>query len=138
MSNLKKIAHFNDLDSFFDDMGKHSLLDRLGWDLAVDIFEEDGKVIAEMAVPGIDPKKIEISIEDRVLRLAGSREEKTEKKGKHYYKKEIRGGSFKRHITLHADVDATKAKAEYQDGILKVIMPKKNNKESNRVKIDVR
>lgn len=136
MSNLKRWG-FSDLDNFFGELYKPLSLEKLGWDLAVDVFEEGDNIVAEMAVAGIDPKKIDVSVEDRTLKISGTREEKTEKKGKHFYKREIRSGSFERHISLPADVDLGKAKAECQDGMLRITLPKKSGKDS-KVKIDVR
>jgi HSP20 family protein len=111
---------------------------KLGWDLAVDVYESDGDVIAEMNIPGIDPDNIDISIEDDYLYVKGSRQEKEEVKEKDYYHKEIRRGSFERVINLPCLVDADKTEAHYEEGVLKIIMPKKASSERNKVKVRVK
>ena len=110
----------------------------MGWDLAVDIYEDNGNVIAEMHVPAIDPEKVEISIEDDLLRVAGCREEKKEKKEKEYYHKEIRKGSFERIVRLPVEVEAKKSTASYTDGVLKVTMPKKKISKEGKIKVKVK
>ena len=128
-----------DTEKWFDEEFGLNLKElKLGWDLAVDVYEEKGNVIAEMNVPGIDPEKIEISIEDDYLKVCGKREEKKEKKEKDYYHKEIRKGSFSRMIHLPHAVEAKGTTAECKGGVLKVIMPKKKITKEGKVKIKVK
>jgi len=98
---------------------------KLGLNLAVDVYEEGKNIVAEMQLPGIDPEKVNISVEDGYLVVSGSREEEKEKKEKHYYSKEIRRGSFERAVRLPSAVVADKAEATYENGVLKVTVPKK-------------
>ena len=110
---------------------------KFGWDLAIDVYEKDGNVIAEMNVPGIDPEKVEIAIEDNYLKVSGAREEKKETEEKDYYSKEIKRGSFTRTVALPASVKKDKAEAEYKDGILKIVIPK-DEKKDGTVKVKVK
>jgi HSP20 family protein len=91
---------------------------------SMDIYETDKEVVAEVEVAGIDPKKIKVSIENNVLTVEGGEEKKEEEKKKGYFRREIRKGYFKRAVVLPAGIEADKAKAQYEDGILKVIIPK--------------
>jgi HSP20 family protein len=59
-------------------------------DLAVDISEDDANLFIEMQVPGIDPDKISLEIEDNHLHISGSREEKHETEDRNYYHREIK------------------------------------------------
>ena len=113
-----------------------STLPKFGWDLAVDVYEKNENVIAEMNLPGIDPEKIDISIEDDYLTVSGSREEKKETKEEDYYSKEIKRGSFERAVKLSYAVKKDKADASYKDGVLKITIPKDEKKEGT-VKIKV-
>ena len=129
-----------DMDRFFDDdFFSRSLrenLQSIGWDLAVDVYDDGkGSVIAETNIPGIDPENIRVSIEDGYLRLSGSREEKTENKNQNYYSKEIKRGSFERTIRLPAVVDENNTEATYEDGVLKITMPKIEEKKLKEIKI---
>jgi len=95
--------------------------------------------VAKMNLPGVDPNKLNVSIEDGLLRVSGSREEEKEKKNKHYYSKEIRSGSFERVISLPQPVQKDKVSAEYEQGVLKVTIPKvKNGESSRRVEVKVK
>ncbi len=123
-------------ERFFDEDFPVATLPKFGWDLAVDIYEKNGNVIAEMNLPGIDPDKIDISVEDGYLTVSGSREEKEESKEEDYYSKEIKRGSFERTVKLSHAVKKDKADASYKDGVLKITIPKDEKKEGT-VKVKV-
>ncbi|MBI3590043.1 MAG: Hsp20/alpha crystallin family protein [Candidatus Melainabacteria bacterium] len=127
---------FRDLDRFFDADSPVMALPKFGLDLAADVYEKNGNVVAEMYLPGIDPEKIDISVEENYLKVSGSREEKKETEEKDYYSKEIRRGSFERTIPLPDAVKKDKADASYKDGVLKITIPKDEKKEGT-VKVKV-
>ena len=108
---------------------------RLGLDLAVDVYEEDGHAFVTMALPGVKREELDISIEDDVLTVSGKRTEEAEKKNRDYYSKEIRKGSFTRAIALPGRVHATKAVAKLQDGQLKVEAPLISGDKEKRVRV---
>ncbi len=91
---------------------------------AIDVYQNDNEVIIESPVPGVDPKDVTISVENDVLTIEGSTEKKTEVDEKNYWRKEVRSGSFYRQIPLPARVIADKAEASYDNGVLKVVIPK--------------
>lgn len=109
----------------------------IGWDLAVDVYEENSNVVAKMQLPGIDPQKIDISVEDGYLRVSGAREEEHEEMKKNYFSKEIKRGSFERAVRLPKMVVADKTSAEYKDGVLIITMPKKSEPKEGKVKVTV-
>ena len=129
---------FGDIERFFD--AEWPRLDRRGFglDLAVDVYEDKGKVVAEMQLPGVDPAKLDVSVEGDYLKVAGSREEEKEDKGKNYYSKEIRRGSFERVVRLPKPVVADKAEASYEKGVLKVSMPVKEAGAKGGIKVKVK
>ncbi len=104
---------------------------------AVDIYEDKNNLIVEAPLAGINPEKVNIEIEDNLLKISGQQEKKTEVDEKEYYRKEIRSGSFYRAIALPKAVDGDKAKAEFKDGILKVIVPKKEEARPKKITIKV-
>lgn len=106
----------------------------------IDIYEDDGSVVAEAELPGVDPKNIEVEVKDNVLKVEARAEEKKEEKGKGYYRKEISTGFFKRAIPLPVEVIGEKADASYEGGILKVVIPKAKPKkaEGKKTKIKVK
>lgn len=135
--DLIKWEPFGEFDRFFGDFqprGPRSI----GRDMAVDLYEEGNNVIAEMNISGVDPEKIDISVEGDYLRVTGAREEEKETKEKHFYSKEISRGSFERTIRIPETVDENAVEAEYKDGILKVTMPKKEETKRDKIKVVVK
>jgi len=105
----------------------------------MDVYEDNGNIVAEAELPGIDPKNIEVEVKDNVLRVEAKTEEKKEEKKKDYYRQEMSRGLFKRVTSLPAEVIAEKAKAEFKEGVLKVVIPKakarKEKKKGVRIKV---
>ena len=122
MKNLIQWKPFSELDDLFSD-SLRPVFPALQADLAVDVFEENGNVIAKMSLPGVEESEIDISIEDDVLHISGAREEESEVDKKDYYSKEIRRGSFARTVRLPKAVKSDKAEASYEDGVLQITMP---------------
>jgi len=120
--NLIQWKPLSGLNSFFDD-SLNTSFPMLQADLAIDVYEKEDNVVAEMSLPGVQESDIDISIEDELLTISGQREEETETNGKNYYSKEIKRGSFARTVRLPRIIDADKAVAQYKDGVLKVKMP---------------
>jgi len=105
---------------------------------AMDVYETDKEVIAEVSIPNFDPEKIDVSVEDEILKVAGKMEEKSEDKGRGYWKKEIRSGSFERMVRLPVLVNEDSVDAVYEKGILKITLPKLKKKSSTKVKVKIK
>lgn len=120
---LIRWAPFEEMDRIFSQLGGGNANFRVGFDLAADVYEEDNNVVAEMHIPGIDPKKLNIEIDGEFLKISGSREDKKEEKRKNYFSREIKYGSFERVIALPKKVISDETKAVYLDGTLKIEMP---------------
>jgi len=101
-------------------------------------YEKDDKVIAEVELPGVDPKNIEVEVKDNVLSISAKGREEKEEKGKGYYRREMGERYFKRQVLLPAEVIEEKAEAEYENGILRVIIPKAKPKEEKEKKIKIK
>lgn len=134
---IVKWEPFGEFDRFFDDFPQRAMRN-VGRDMAVDLYEEGDALIAEMNISGVDPEKIEVSVENDYLRIAGAREEEVEKTEKQFYTKEICRGSFERTIHIPESVNDELVEAEYKDGILKIRMPKREEKKREKVKIVVK
>ena len=91
---------------------------------SVDVYEKGDNLIVESPLAGVDPKDVDISIEDNVLTIKGESKKKSEVEEKNYYRKEVRYGSFYRKISLPVQVVAEKAKAVSENGILRITIPK--------------
>ena len=102
---------------------------------AVDMYEDKDNIVVETQLAGIDPEKIDISIENDVLCIKGEGERKTEVDEKNYYRKEIRRGSFFRSIPLPSKVSGDDASAVAEGGILKITIPKAPESKPKSIKI---
>ncbi len=100
--------------------------DGYSWLPPVDIYQTDNNFVVEMPLPGANLNDIEVVIDGANLLISGRRERKREIDERDYYQREVRYGSFQRIIALPSSVDSDKAKAEYDQGILKVTIPKTN------------
>lgn len=101
----------------------------------VDMYETKEAVVVETPIAGIDPKNIEVSIDNGVLTIKGQTQRKTEVEEKDFYRKEIRQGTVFRQIALPASVKSEGAEADYQNGVLKISLPKVDQKKSISIKI---
>lgn len=106
-----------------------------GFAPAVDVYQDKDNVYVETPLPGIDPSKVEISIENDILSISGGSEKKTEVDEKDYYRKEVRYGSFHRSVALPSAVDTDGANAEYENGILKIRIPKVEKAKPKKIEI---
>jgi HSP20 family protein len=130
---------FFDLDKIFDEDAPQlpELFPMKLKEPALDLYETDKEVVAELNAPGFDPDKIEATVEDQYLRVKGTMEKEKETKKKEYWRKEIRHGSFERMVRLPVPVDEKKIKASYKKGVLTITMPKKTAVKEKTVKIKV-
>lgn len=126
---------WNDMDKFFDDSFGNGLQ---GFIPALDVYQTKDEVVVETALAGIDPNMVNISIENDVLTIEGKAEHKSEVDDKNYYRKEIRCGSFHRSVALPTSVNGDKAKATYEKGILKIVVPKEEKAKPKTVKVEVK
>lgn len=105
---------------------------------AVDVYQDKDNVIVETSLPGVDPDKVEISVENDVLTISGSSEHKEEVKHEDYYRREIRQGSFSRSVILPMTVKADAAEANYEKGILKITLPKAEEAKPKKIAVKVK
>ena len=90
-----------------------------------------------MELPGVDPKDVDVRVENNVLTLRGERKFENEVKREHYHRVERAYGTFSRSFTLPNVVDTEKIKADYRDGILQVSLPQKEEAKPKQISISV-
>lgn len=105
------------------------------WMPAVDVFEENNDIKVKAQVPGIPPENIDIEVEDSSLTLSGETAQRAEETKGNVYRQEICYGRFFRRIPLPTDVQADKAKADFQDGLLTVTLPKSEEVQRRKIKV---
>ena len=107
------------------------------WAPAVDIYEQGGDIVLKAELPGVDPKDADIRVENNTLTLRGERKLDSEVKRENYHRVERAYGTFSRSFTLPNVVDTDKIKAEYKDGVLRVILPKREEVKPKQITVTV-
>lgn len=125
------------LERFFDGGILDSRTELGLWLPPVDLAETTDQVVVKTEVPGVDPKEINISIQDNTLLIKGEKKEEKEEKGKNYYRMERRYGNFSRSIALPASVDTNKISAECKNGVLEITLQKKEEVKPKQISVKV-
>lgn len=97
---------------------------RPAWSPAAEGRIEDGSYVIQLALPGVDPKDVDVSLMDNVLTVKGERKADHDTAGKDYFVREVAYGTFQREFTLPEGVDAAKVEAKYAQGMLEVRVPR--------------
>ncbi|MEX2081662.1 MAG: Hsp20/alpha crystallin family protein [Dehalococcoidia bacterium] len=106
-----------------------------GQHLSVDVRESADAYVVEAAVPGIDPKDLDIQVEDDVLTIKGEFRHEDETQESEYLRRELHWGAFERSLRLPPTVDAEQAKAEFTHGKLTLTLPKRPEARAKTIKI---
>ncbi len=125
----------DDFDNFFDRLAGRSSALSQGFTPALDVYEDKNNVIVETPLAGVEPEKVDISVENDVLTISGNTEKKSEVEEKNYYRKEVRSGGFYRAVQLPAKVLGEKAEATYDKGVLTISIPKAPEARPKSIKI---
>ena len=127
------------MNRLFDDAGRGWRTDEpaatTSWSPSVDIFETEGEIVAKAELPGMERKDITLHLENNVLTLQGERKFEKETKEENYHRIERSYGHFSRSFSIPATVDDEKIRADYKDGVLKIVLPKKEQAKPKQIKI---
>jgi HSP20 family protein len=107
---------------------------------AVDVYEDEKKVVLKLEVPGIEEKDLDVSVENHTLTVKGERKfekEEKEEKEENFHRIERRYGSFYRAFTLPSTVDTENVAASYNAGVLKLELKKKPEAQPKQIKVNV-
>jgi HSP20 family protein len=108
---------------------------RGAWAPSVDIYENKDQIVLEAELPGMKQEDFDLSIENNVITLRGERRfEKTDETD-NYHRVERSYGSFTRSFTLPQTVSAEGATAEYNNGVLRVTLPKREETKARRIQV---
>ena len=105
------------------------------WSPAVDIFETEGEIVVKAELPGMDRNDITLNLEKNVLTLKGDRKLEKETKDDNYHRIERSYGSFSRAFSIPATVDEEKISADYKEGVLKIVLPKREQAKPKQIRI---
>lgn len=108
-----------------------------GWVPAVDFGETADAYVAHVEVPGVDPKEVEISIEDGRLEIRGEKTAETKDEKQGWFRIERRHGSFRRVLELPGVVDTERVTAESRNGVLTITLPKREEAKARKISVKV-
>ena len=123
---------FNDV---FDRKGEESSL--TAWAPAVDIYETELELVVKADLPEVDPKDLEIRVENNILTIRGERKFEKKVNEDNYLRVERAYGSFARSFTLANTVNSDAIKADYQNGVLTLTIPKREEAKPKQIKVNV-
>ena len=130
-----------DLDQMFarsgDESNGDSAIATSAWVPTVDIKEDPQHFLIEADIPGVNPKDIEITMENGVLTIKGERKVESQDDGKNYKRVERMHGSFYRRFSLPDTADSDKISANGKDGVLQITIPKRALVQPRRINVQV-
>ena len=104
---------------------------------ALDLYMTPEAVIAKVALPGVMPEDVDVSIGDDLVTITGSFKEEKETTEAGYLHKELSHGAFSRSFSIPTAVNAEAATAQFQDGLLTLTLPKTEEVKPRHVKVEI-
>ena len=123
---------FNDA---FERTGQESNLTT--WAPAVDIHENEQELVVKADLPGVEAKDLDIRVENNILTIRGERRFEKKVNEDNYLRVERAYGSFSRSFSLANTVNAEAIKADYQNGVLTLTIPKREEAKPKQIKVNV-
>jgi HSP20 family protein len=108
------------------------------WTPACDIYETDKDIVIKAELPEVEKKDVFVSLENNVLTIRGERKFNEETKRENYHRVERRYGEFIRSFTLPAFIDPAKINAEFKDGLLNIVLPKREEAKPKQIEVKVK
>ena len=107
------------------------------WAPAVDIFETEHELVVKADLPDVDPKDLDIRVENNILTIRGERKFEKKVNEDQYLRVERAYGAFTRSFSLANTVNSEAIKADYQNGVLTLTIPKREEAKPKQIKVNV-
>jgi HSP20 family protein len=139
--NLVRWTPFSDMDLLQSQMNRlfENAFQGSGgttsWVPAADIYESDNELVVHLDVPGVDPKAVEIRVENNVLTIRGERPFNRKESSENFHRVERLYGAFGRSFSLSTAVDSDKIRATYKEGVLSISLPKAEAAKPRKIQI---
>jgi len=139
---MSSLTHFDPLANLrvFEDAFTRMLSEpqtNRPWSPAVDIFETENELVLKADLPDVDQKDIDVRVENQTLTIAGERKFGAQHNGKGYHLIERSYGKFVRSFSVPHTFDTETISAQFKNGVLTVMLPKKEAAKPRQVKIEV-
>jgi HSP20 family protein len=108
------------------------------WSPAVDIYETENELVLKADVPEVDPKDIDVRVENQTLTISGERKFEQDNNSKGFHRIERSYGNFVRSFAVPSTFDTEKIAADFKNGVLSVTLPKKDAAKPRQVKVEVK
>ena len=108
-----------------------------GWAPPVDVYETEHNLVIKAELPGLDPKDVNVRVENNVLEIGGERKSEKDLKEGNYHRVERSYGAFSRSFTLPSTVTTENVTAEYKDGVLTLSLAKREEAKPKTIQIKV-
>lgn len=141
---MKNLVKYNSLapksmGGFFDNFFNQNLTDFFGSDFSIqspsiNVVEGTEDFRIEVAAPGLEKEDFEINVENGMLHLSAQREAREEVEEDNYLRREFNYTSFKRSFQLPESVEANDIEANYNNGVLTLILPKQEEAKAKPIK----
>src|SRR5713101_1366202 len=105
------------------------------WSPSVDIYENKDQIVLEAELPGMNREDFDLSVENNTITLRGERRFEKKEETDNYHRVERAYGNFTRSFTLPNTVTAEGATADYRNGVLRVVLPKREDTKARRIEI---
>ena len=102
---------------------------------SIDMSENKKDIVVKAELPGLDAKDIELTVDKGLLSIAGEKRHESEEEEMNSFCREASYGYFRRTIELPVEIDEEKVRADYKDGVLKIVLPKANGRSKRAIKI---
>lgn len=131
-------SEVNELFQSFNRGGRNTTDRNVLWSPAVDIGEDKEAVKLAVELPGLKKEEVKINVEDGVLTIRGERRFQDEQRRDNYYRVERSYGAFSRSFTLPSTVETEKIHASMVNGVLEIMIPKKEEAKPKEISIEVK
>lgn len=146
---LKRWTPFSELrrmDSDFDRIWGHTLrpiyrrprFSVPDGHVEVDVYNEEDNLVVRASLPGVKPEDLKVTVADSILTISGESKAESEAKEENYLHRERRYGSFSRSVSLPRHLDAAKADASYENGVLTVTVPRDEESKPKLLEVKVK
>jgi len=130
----------NEMNRLFEDQlgseeGTESGMVATDWRPAVDVQEDADQYLITADIPGVDPKDIDVSLDNGVLTIRGERADRTEDEQASFKRVERVRGTFFRRFTLPDTADAENVKAKSENGVLRISIPKQKEGQPRKIEV---
>ncbi len=134
---------YQDLTNFFENPFSYlsdsgaGLLER-GFSAAIDMYDSKDSIIVKADIPGLKKEDIDVTVHGNTLTIKGEKKYEDKNKEGDCLRQERFYGAFQRSIALNSEIDTSKVKAEYKNGVLEIVLPKKEEAKPKQITVNVK